>query len=77
MIRNFDDQFKPFIRELLTTEYEANVFIWSVWHEGSEQFLYGISASNATGALWQDTDSGSAVPWIDSGTGQQVDWELS
>ena len=76
IVRDYDDQIKPFLRQILTEEFGSNVFIWSVWHEGSRQFLYGLTASSASAVIWQDTDSGAQVGWEDADTGAAIDWEV-
>jgi len=70
-VERYDEDIINYLRNSILAEYASNVFVWSVHHQETDQFLYCFSA-NSEGAQWKDSVGGGAVPWIDAVTGADV-----
>lgn len=70
----FDLPVRNDIKEIIQAEYSDNVFVWSVWSEGLQQFVFGLAGTNLGAAQWVDANTGNTVEWEDAITGATVEW---
>lgn len=74
-VEGYAEFIRDLLQEVTDREYNSDAYVWSVWHDQNEAFIWGISATDTTTALWEDVDTGLAVEWEDVVTGATVDWE--
>lgn len=74
VVQDFDENIRSDLRGILTSEYDTDIYVWSVWHPGERAFMFGLSVTSSSGAAWVVSDTSIAIPWVDVGTGAVVDW---
>lgn len=63
------------IDDLIKTEYNGSVYIWSTWHPAHGNFFFGLNATDTASSQWEDSITGATVEWADAFTGATVEWE--
>ena len=72
---NFNQRVANLLRGYEYHDYNEAIFVWSVWHEESQQFLFGFSAGDSASTLWSQVGSNLVINWEDSITGDLATWE--
>lgn len=62
------------VKDALLSEYNGDIFVWTVWNTLTKQFIFSYSVSDTARSDWYDPETGLPVFWIDEVTGQQVTW---
>jgi hypothetical protein len=65
------ERLRPYIRQ----DYNADVFVWSMWHEDTRQFIFSFSGLNTDVTGWVEFDTSLPVSWVDFTTNAEVNWE--
>lgn len=71
---DYDADLDLLLREYSTHDYSQDMFIWSFWSHIDRQFVYGFGAVDVDGQLWKEESTGLSAKWIDSQTGEEIDW---
>lgn len=71
---DYANSLNDLILDVTDREYNSDAYVWCVWHDPQQAFVWGISATDTGTALWEDRDTGLSVAWEDTVTGSDVDW---
>lgn len=75
-VADYDAQIADLLGNIMHSEFDLTVSVWSVWLESAKQFIYGFAGTNGTNMTWVDSDTGTTeVGWTDSETGSSIGWE--
>lgn len=73
-IEDYGDFAKDHVLDVVNTNNDGDVFIWSAWHQNSGSFIWGLSTSSAVTAAWEDSILESTAEWEDILTGATATW---
>lgn len=74
LIAGVDQHVRELYRDTLTEEFNSDAFVWSVWHHGTQSFIFGASFTQTDAGLWRAADSQIVVGWSDVATGAAGTW---
>lgn len=73
-VDRFDEDIQNFLHPMLVNEYQKDVYVWSVYHDETDQFLFGFSA-NDNEACWFEEGTLNPIEAFDCVTGDALCWE--
>ena len=63
IVEDFGAGIQEYIDDISSFSFTAYIYIWSIWHEDTGQFLFGVGGLNADDVNWADVDR--IVDWAD------------
>ena len=76
-VRRISQDIDRELMQILSTEYNASLYVSAAYSPYLRQFLFSFSASSTAGAPWEQAGIGSLVEWEDATSGATVQWEDS
>lgn len=76
LVTGYERRIANYVRPIVATPYDSDVYVWSEWSPSLNQFLYGITNLQDIGVEWVDSETGQPILWEDSVTGDIISWEV-
>jgi hypothetical protein len=77
VITTYSEQMRERLRPFIEADYNSDLFVWSAWHPANNQYIWGVSAQNASAVAWGDFVSSVVSEWVDVTTGATATWEVA